>query len=154
MLPIALLTLTLQAAPQAKPQQAPAPAAPAQSLSFASVSKPYVWDRLLPMDVEIDGLKVKTIFFNVRQPKGSLFKDTDLGTRAQVEVTNTSATTKIPGFAVAVLDAEGKLVGVATGGSKFGGVKAGETETFDLNFLQVKERVPKGATFILSVELR
>lgn len=136
---------------------APAPtaaAAPAQSLSFVSVSRPYLWDKLLPVDLEIDGLKVTTIFFNIRQPKASFFKDADLGTRAQVEVKNTGTTTKIPGFAVAVLDAEGKLVGVATGGSKIGGVKPGETETFDLNFTQVKERVPKGATFLLSVELR
>jgi hypothetical protein len=155
MLPTAFLLLALQAAPQG----APAPvagqtAASDHSLSFVSVTKPFVWDRLLPVDLDIDGLKVKTIFFNVRQPKGKLFKDTDLGTRAQVEVTNTGTTTKIPGFAVAVMDAEGKLLGVATGGSKFGGVKAGETETFDMNFLQVKERIPKGVTFVLSVELR
>ncbi len=153
MLPTALLALALHAAPQSAPAPAHTPDA-ARSLSFVSVSKPFVWDRLLPMDLDIDGLKVKTIFFNVRQPKGSLFKDTDLGTRAQVEVTNTGTATKIPGFAVAVMDAEGKLLGVATGGSKFGGVKAGETETFDMNFLQVKERIPKGATFVLSVELR
>jgi hypothetical protein len=150
-----MLPLLLASLPQAPPTPAPKTAeAPARSLSFVSVSKPFLWDKLLPVDLEIDGLKVTTIFFNVRQPKSSFFKDADLGTRAQVEVTNTGKTTKIPGFAVAVLDGEGKLVGVATGGPKFGGVKPGETETFDLNFTQVKERLPKGATYLLSVELR
>lgn len=135
-------------APPAKP-----PAAE-KSLSFASVARPFQWDKVIPVDAELDGLKLKTIFFNVRQPKGQIFQGTDFGTRAQVEVLNTGKALRIPGFAVAVLDADGKLLGVATGGSKFGGVKPGETETFDLNFSQVKERIPKGATFLLSVELR
>ena len=42
----------------------------------------------------------------------------------------------------------------ASGGTKVGSVKPGETETFDLDFTQVKERSPKGAKFILSIELR
>ena len=55
---------------------------------------------------------------------------------------------------MAVFDAEGRLLGAATGGTKLGTVKPGETETFDLNFTQVKERLPLGASFVLSVELR
>lgn len=140
--------------------QAPAPVAPetpkaeATSLSFGSLRQPYLWDRLMQVDLAVDGLKVNSIFFNLRESKVKLFQGPTFGTRAQVEVTNTAKTTKIPGFAVAVLDAEGRLLGAATGGSKLTGVKPGETETFDLNFDQVNTRIPKGATFLLTVELR
>lgn len=145
---------------EARPGTAPAPAAaPAKaeatgSLSFFSQSYTYYWDRLIKVDAAVDGLKINTIFFNVRKPNVALLRSTEWGTRAQVEVTNAGTRTRIPGFAVAVLDGEGKLLGVATGGSKVTGVKPGETETFDLDFTQVKERLPKGATFILSMELR
>ncbi len=156
MLTLLLATLPLLQAP------APAPQAPAKteakaeatSLSFASIRQPYLWDRLMQVDMNVDGLKVNSIFFNLRESKVKLFQGPTFGTRAQVEVTNTSKATKIPGFAVAVLDAEGHLLGAATGGSKLTGVKAGETETFDLNFDQVNARIPKGATFLLTVELR
>ena len=70
------------------------------------------------------------------------------------EVTNTGKVPKIPGFAVAVLGKDGRLLGVATGGTKVGTVKPGETETFDLNFTQVKERLASGDKFLLAIELR
>ncbi len=38
--------------------------------------------------------------------------------------------------------------------AKVRGVKAGETKLFDTDFSHVKVRQPKGATFLLSVELR
>lgn len=123
-------------------------------LSFASGSFKFYWDTTLPMDLEADGLKVSEIYFNVRKSRYSWLKDAEFGTRAHVTVTNTSKRPRTPGFAVAVLDADGKLLGVASGGTKVGTVAPGATEEFDLNFTQVKERLPKGATFLLSVELR
>lgn len=139
------------------PQEAAAPAAaptPAASLSFGCVREPFLWDKLLKPVLEVDGLRVDSLFFNLREPNVKFLKGSTFGTRAQVEVTNTGKATRVVGFAVAVLDAEGRLLGVATGGSKVSGVKPGETETFDLNFAQVKERVPKGAVYLLSMELR
>ena len=144
--------------------QAPAPASvavpaakaapqPSQPLSFFSQRFPYQWDRLLPLTAELDGLKIKSIFFNKRTFAAGPFKGANFGTRAEVEVTNASQAVKNPGFAVAVFDSEDRLLGVATGGSKFGHVGPGETETFELNFHQVLERLPKGDHFFLSVEL-
>lgn len=132
----------------------PAPATSSASLSFASGSFKFYWDTTLPMNLEADGLKVTEIYFNVRKSRYSWLKDAEFGTRAHVTVTNTSARPRTPGFAVAVLDADGKLLGVASGGTKVGTVAPGGTEEFDLNFTQVKERLPKGATFLLSMELR
>jgi hypothetical protein len=42
---------------------------------------------------------------------------------------------------------------VASGGPKIGGVGAGETETYELSFHQVVERIPRADHFILAVEL-
>ena len=143
---------------QALPAPAPATQAPSASasapLSFAGGSYTFTWDATLPMNLDVDGLKVTEIYFNVRKSRYSWLKDAEFGTRAHVTVTNTSARPRVPGFAVAVLDADGKLIGVASGGTKVGTVAPGETEEFDLNFTQVKERLQKGATFLLSVELR
>jgi hypothetical protein len=147
-------------APAKGAAQAPAPSAasaPATPLSFYSESFPYAWDRTIPLTINLDGLKVNSIFFNKRifQPGFfNIIKGAEFGTRAQLEVTNTSAFPKIPGFAVAVVDKDGRLIGVASGGTKVGTIKPGETETFDLNFTQVKERLMSGDKFFLAIELR
>jgi hypothetical protein len=54
---------------------------------------------------------------------------------------------------VAVFDSENRLLGVGNGGVKIGSVNPGNTETFDLNFSRVNERLPLGAYFFLTVEL-
>ena len=147
------------AAPPPPPEAPAPPAAPAAApamapLGFASKEFEFTWDRTITLGLDLDGLKVNSIFFNNREIKTSWLKDTTFGTRAQVEVTNGAKAYRIPGFAVAVFDRSGNLLGVASGGTKFGVVKPGETETFDLNFTQVKERLPRGERFVLSVELR
>ncbi len=153
-----LILAALLALPQAPaPAPAPAPEASARPLSFYSGSFPFIWDRTLPMTVNLDGLKVTSIFFNKRKVEPGFFnllKGAEFGTRAQLEVTNTGKYPKVPGFAVAVLDKDGNLLGVASGGTKLGTMKPGDTETFDLNFTQVKERLSKGDRFLLSIELR
>ncbi|MBS1767285.1 MAG: hypothetical protein JST05_07800 [Acidobacteria bacterium] len=137
------------------PDAAQVPSAPsAAPLSFASGSFKFYWDTTLPISLDADGLKVTEIYFNTRRSRYSWLKDAEFGVRAHLTVTNTSARPRVPGFAVAVLDADGKLLGVASGGTKVGTVGPGETESFDLNFTQVKERLPKGSTFLLSVELK
>lgn len=152
MLALALLVALQTPAPQAPP---PPPAAPEalKPLGFFSQRFDYRWDTVLPLKVTVDGLRLDSIFFNRREIARGPFKGADFGARAQVAVTNTADKIRVPGFAVAVFDAEGRLLGVASGGSKLGGVKPGETETFDLNFTQVKERLPLGTTFVLSIEL-
>lgn len=147
-------------APPAAPPTAPIVAAQnvtATPLSFYSESFPFQWDRVIPLNTNLDGLKITSIFFNKRMVQPGFFDflhGAEFGTRAQVAVTNAGTYPKIPGFAVAVLDKDGRLVGVATGGTKFGTVKPGETETFDLNFTQVKERLATGDKFLLAIELR
>lgn len=157
MLPAAALPLLLllQAPlpPPGQPAAQPAAAQDLKPLSFHSQRFTYKWDTLLPVGIEVDGVKVNTIFFNRRQTRTWPFKGADFGARAQVEVTNTSKSPRIPGFAVAVFDAEDRLLGVANGGTRVGSVSPGDTETFDLNFSRVSERLPLGTYFYLTLEL-
>jgi hypothetical protein len=158
MLSIILPAVLCLFAQNAKTETKPAPevkAAPeARALSFASFRLPFSWDTVIPIEgADVDGLKIKSIYFDKHEPKFWPLKGADFGTRARVEAANTSTKSRVPGFAVAVFDAEDRLLGVATGGTKLGTVGAGTTETFDLNFHQVLERLPKGDHFYLSVEL-
>ena len=142
----------LPAAP-AKPAAAAQPrkAGALKPLSFLSQSFPYRWNELIPLKAEVDGLRIDSIFFNKRTL--TLLKKAEFGTRAVIQVTNTAADTRVPGFALALFDAADHLLGVASGGPKIGGVRAGETETFDLSFHQVVERIPNADHFYLTVEL-
>jgi len=148
---------TATAAPVPIPAATAPAAAPLAPLTFYSESFGFAWDRVIPLSITIDGLKVSSIFFNKRAVQSGflgILKDAEFGTRAKVEVTNTGKRPKVPGFAVAVLDKDGRLLGVASGGTKVGTVKPGETETFDLNFSQVKDRLASGDKFLLAIELR
>ncbi|MDR3669414.1 MAG: hypothetical protein P4L36_01135 [Holophaga sp.] len=140
-----------QEAPAPVTASAPAPAQGQRPLSFFSQRFKFRWDQFLPLTASVDGLRINSIFFNKRTL--GLFKSAEFGTRAVVDVTNTSSVTRTPGFAVAVFDAQDRLLGVASGGPKIGGVRAGETESFDLSFRQVVERIPRADHFVLSVEL-
>lgn len=162
---IFLLALQDKPAQEAKPaeppkveagivQQAPATPAQSQSLSFFSGTFPFHWNQLQTLDVNVDGLKVTSLAIGKREPRSKLFQGPNYGSHALIHVTNTSKKSRTPGFAIAVFDKEGRLLGAANGGTKIGTVKPGTTETFDLAFFQVKDRLPKGDHYVLSVELR
>ena len=146
------LILPLLLSAQAPSVQAPPKPEELKPLGFFSQKFPYKWDVLLPLKVDVDGLRLNTIFFNRREVNSWPLKGAEFGTRAQIEVTNTAKKVRVPNFAVAVFDEEGRLLGVATGGSKISGVAPGETETFDLNFSRIIQRLPKGTNFVLSLE--
>ncbi len=146
------ILLGLPATPQSTPEGVAPKTAELRPLGFFSQKFPYQWDVLLPLKTEVDGLKLNTIFFNRREIRSGLLKGAEFGTRAQIEVTNTGKRSRMPNFAVAVFDDESRLLGVAIGGSKLTGVAPGETETFDLNFSRVLQRLPKGTHFVLSLE--
>lgn len=125
-----------------------------QSLSFFSGTFPFHWDALQTLSINVDGLKVTSLAISKREPKSRLFQGPDYGSRALISVTNTSSRSRTPGFAIAVFDKDGLLLGAANGGTKVGTIKPGATESFDLGFFQVKDRLPKGDHYVLSVELR
>jgi len=153
LLPLLLLAQGPQEGPQPAGQEAQEAALPSASLGFVSKRQVYQWDRIIPLDISVDGLQVKSVFFNTRRIVKGPLRGAKFGTRARIEVVNTSNQSKNTGFAVAVFDEKDNLLGVASGGNIFGVVKSGKTTTFDLNFSQVKERLQRGAYFVISVEL-
>ncbi|MBP1626460.1 MAG: hypothetical protein H6Q00_935 [Holophagaceae bacterium] len=150
MTPLLLSTLLLLTPSQGAPAPKAAESAP-KALSFASQRIDFKWDQLIPLNLELDGLKVNSIFFNRKDLR--IVKTIELGARAQVDVTNTSAKGRHPGFAVAVFDREDRLLGASCGGPRLGRLSPGATDTYDLDFSHVVERLPHGAYFVLSVEL-
>lgn len=158
-LPLFILSGALLVQSQTPPPQQPpaapkaAPTKPLQPLSFFSQRFKYFWDQLIPLKAEVDGLKLNSIFFNRREITSGLFKGAEFGTRARIEITNSGTRSRAVGFAVAVFDADDRLLGVASGGTKLFALKAGATESYDLSFEQVLERLPHGATFVLSLEI-
>lgn len=147
---LALPLLAQAPAPKAEPAPKAKPAAP---LAFFSQQFPYAWDQLLPLKAEVDGVKLNSIFFNRKALAKGPLKGIEFGTRAQVEVTNTTPKARTVGFAVAVFDRDQRLLGVASGGTRWFSLRAGTTSTFDLSFAQVLERLPLGDHFVLSMEL-
>ena len=135
-------------------KQEPSVPAEPQSLSFFSGTFPFHWNKLQTLSIDVDGLKITSLAIGKREPKSKLFQGPNYGSRALIHVTNASKKPRTPGFAIAVFDKEGRLLGAANGGTKIGTVKPGTTETFDLAFFQVKDRLPKGDHYVLSVELR
>lgn len=148
--PLLALPLLAQTAP---PPAKTSPESTPVSLAFFSQRFPYAWDQLLPLKAEVDGVKLHSIFFNRRAMGKGPLVGMEFGTRAQVEVTNTTAKPRTVGFAVAVFDRNQRLVGVASGGTRWFSLRAGATGTFDLAFSQVLERLPLGDHFVLSMEL-
>ena len=155
---VLLVALQDKPAPEAKPtepvkQEIAAPAT-AQALGFHSETLPFRWNQTQPLSIDVDGLKITSIAISKREPRTKLLQGPDYGSRALIKVTNTAKKPRTPGFAVAVFDKEGRLLGAANGGTKIGTVQPGGIESFDLSFFQVKERLPKGDHYVLSVELR
>lgn len=148
-----LFALTLLATPPAPPPPPATEPAPREALGFGSLSGAFRWDTLLPLKLEVDGLQVKSVFVNRREIARGPLKGASFGVRAQVEVTNTADKPRHPGFAMAILDADGRLLGVASGAPTFRALRPGETDTYDLPFSHVLERLPLGTRFVLSVEL-
>ena len=124
---------------------------PLKSLGHSKL--PFQWDKIIRVENEVDGLIVNHVVFN---QKKSLFtlKNTEIKVVAHVQVTNASTVDKYPSFSLAVFNEEGTLVGVASGGTWIKGVKPKETMSFALDFEPMKERVPLGTIFHLSVELK
>lgn len=121
--------------------------------SLGHTKLPFLWDKIIRIENEVDGLIVNHVVFT---QKNSLFnmKSTEIKVIANIQVTNASSIQKYPSFSIAVFNEEGSLVGVASGGTWIKGVKPKETMTFTLSFEPMKERIPFGTLFHVSVELK
>lgn len=101
-----------------------------------------------------DGVRVDSIRFRVPEPPEGT--DQRLGgvPKATVAVSNVGASARRVGIAVALLDAGGGLVGVASAGSKLLPIKPNRQVEFTLAFDHVNDRAGEAASFKIALETR
>lgn len=132
-------------------------AASAVLSTAGTLSKTYVFKAGTVLEISADmgeGLRLDSVEFEVpRTPEGRDQRVAGL-VKAKVAVSNLGEKPKKVGVALALLDAGGALVAVASGGSQLGSVKPGRQVTFTLVFDHVNRSAPEAASFMVALETR
>jgi len=76
------------------------------------------------------------------------------GPKVKVSISNLGKTSVTVAIAIAVMNADGRLVGVASGGTKLFPLRAERQMEYSLDFGGVNSELAQGATFHLSVETK
>jgi len=99
-----------------------------------------------------DGLRIDSVRIELpAASEGRLLRTGGL-LRAQVAISNTSIRSRKVGLAMALFDAGGRLLGVASGGTKLWPIKSDRQRTYDLIFEHVNDEASAARTFQISVE--
>lgn len=121
----------------------------AELFSKAYAFKP---NTVLQIAAEVgEGVRLDTIEFVVAQDDGSpsgLFA----GPKVKVAVSNLGETSRKIGIALAVTDADNRLVAVASGGTKLFALRAGRQMIYTLDIDGVGAELAAGTAFRVSVE--
>lgn len=96
-----------------------------------------------------DGLRVDSVRF-VMPSTTAVRTASEAG--VEVAISNTSQKSQRVGVAVALFDVEGRMVGVASGGTKFMPIKPGRQKSYKLIFDSVYVESPRATAFQISVE--
>lgn len=111
------------------------------------VSRSYEFRAAVPLEVgerTPEGVRVDRVRFVVPDGGGIV--------RAEVRLSNTTATARRAGVAIALFDGEARLVGAANAGTSLLPLKPGRQRTFELVFDHVSRAAATARTFQLSVE--
>jgi hypothetical protein len=117
-------------------------------------SKAYAFktDTVLEMGVEMPGgLRLDSVEFVLPKP-GAEPGGTFSGPKVKVGISNLGASAVKIGVAIAVTDADGRLVGVASGGTKLFPVRADRAIIYTLSVNGVRSALAEGTVFRISVE--
>jgi hypothetical protein len=129
---------------------------PAGPAAAALLSKKYQFRPGVKLDVgtEIEGgLRLDTIQFVLPASAGSEPHERTAGKPyAVVAVSNAAQQSRRVAIAIALFDDQGRLLGVASGGTRLLGIKPGRQTTYTLVFDDVNSEVHRASTFQLSVE--
>ena len=126
-------------------------AAPAHAELF---SKAYAFKPNTTPEVGTDiaeGLRLDTVEFQLGADDGSpsgLFS----GPKVKISISNLGTTSAKIGLALAITDADGRLVAVASGGTKLFPLRAGRQMTYSLGLDGVNSELSKGTVFRISIE--
>ena len=101
-----------------------------------------------------DGLRLDSVHFALPRSAGSAHPRTAGLSAVQIALSNTSEQSHMVGVALAVFDAEGRLVGVASGGSKLLPLKPERQKTYTLVFNHVNGGMHRAKTFRITLESR
>lgn len=117
-------------------------------------SKAYAYkpDTTLEMGVEMPGgLRLDSVEFVL--PKGDPSSASVFGgPKVKVAISNLGEKSVKIGVAIAVMDADGKLLGVASGGTKLFPMRSDRAIVYTLSISNVNAELASGATFRISVE--
>ena len=100
------------------------------------------------------GLRLDYIVFKMPALEGDHRSATAGVATVQVAISNTADRGRRVGIAIALHDAEGRLVGAANGGSQLTSIKAGRQKIFILSFAGVNGEAHRATTFHISLEDR
>lgn len=117
-------------------------------------SKSYTFktNTLLQVGSEMpSGLRFDSIEFVVPKPDEA-GTATFSGPKAKVTISNVGKSSVTVAIAIAVTDEPGRLVGVATGGTKLFPLRAGRQMTYSLDFGGVNSELAAGTVFRISIE--
>ncbi|HXV76497.1 MAG TPA: hypothetical protein VD788_09275 [Candidatus Polarisedimenticolaceae bacterium] len=126
----------------------------AGTASAAMLSKTYEFnpDAILEIGASTgDGLRLDTVRFQMPTTTGVR---TASEASVEIAISNTSEESKRVGIGVALFDSEGRLVGVASGGTRLVGLKPDKQKSYKLIFADLNVEAPRAATFQISVESR
>jgi hypothetical protein len=127
----------------------------ATSAQTALFSKRYQFehDVILEMSATTpDGLRLDSVRFKMPATTNDRLTRTGGLLTARVAVSNTADKPHKAGLAIALFDDEGRLLAVASGGSRFSGIKPGRQKMFTLVFEWVNAQAHKASTFHISLE--
>jgi hypothetical protein len=120
-------------------------------------TKKYVFksDIILEMHADMsETVRLDTVRFMLpEKPKSGMIRIGGLA-KAEVAISNTGTESIKIGIAIAVVDDNDRLLGVASGGSRFLAIKAGRQSTYTLVFDDVNLDMDQATAFQISVETR
>jgi hypothetical protein len=121
----------------------------AELFSKAYAFKP---DTVLEVGTEIPGgLRLDSVEFVLPKP-GEEQRGVFAGPKVEVGISNLGSSAVKIGVAIAVTDGEGRLVGVASGGTKLFPVRADRAIVYTLSINGVRSAMAEGTVFRISVE--
>ncbi len=121
------------------------------------ISKTYMFkkDTILSIgESNVDGLRIDSIRFSLPATVGGSHMRTGGLPRVEISLSNTGSEARKLGIAVALFDGDGRMVGVASGGSGFSPLKADRQKTYKLVFDDLNRDAFRARRFQISLETK
>ena len=127
----------------------------APAADAALFSKEYKFQAGVQLDVNVstvDGLRLDAVYFQLPSTSGFKLFRSGGNVTVEIAVSNTGESSRKIGVAVALIDDAGRLLGVASGGTKLTPIRGGRQKIYKLIFDNVNGEAYKAATFKIAVE--